>query len=187
MLQIEDILVDEEILKTQFACDLNKCKGACCTFPGDFGAPVHDEEVGLIEDCLPAAREYLAKRPLKVLEQEGFVEGLPGSYTTVCIDREDCVFVYYEGDIALCALEKAYMDGKTKFRKPISCHLFPIRVRKFGGDYLHYQKIEECKPALKTGRKKGIFLYNTLKEALIRAYGEDWYDVFIKYIENNTK
>jgi hypothetical protein len=127
----------------------------------------------------------MSERSLKVLKEDGFSEGNPGELTTVCIEKKDCVFVYYENGnkIALCALEKAYMNGETNFKKPISCHLFPIRVSGYGKKNMYYQRITECEPGRNLGRKENIALIESLKEALIRAYGESWYSLLVDYIK----
>lgn len=182
MILIDNILVDERIGTTDFECDLTKCKGACCTFPGDYGAPVLDDEIQKIMQSLPHAMEYLSEKSIKVIEEIGFVSGLPGNMTTICIEKKDCVFVFYEGDIALCALEKAYRDGKTDFMKPVSCHLFPIRVGNYGGKSLYYEKISECDPALSNGNKHGKKIYSSVKDAIIREFGESWYNNFLNVI-----
>ena len=184
LILIEKILLDEDILKSEFLCDLSKCKGACCTFPGDKGAPVKDSEVQVISRMIEPASEYLSKRNLKYIRKYGAIEGKKGNYTTVCINKRDCVFVYYDAGIAYCALERAYLDGKTDFRKPISCHLFPIRVGNFNGDYLYYSKIEECKPARERGRENKVHITRCLENALKRAYGKDWYVHLCRYIDS---
>lgn len=187
MYNIDDVLIDESITSSYFSCDLKKCKGACCTFPGEYGAPLKDEELAEIEQCLEAAKEYMPKRSIQVLEKEGFHEGKPGKKTTVCINKRDCVFVYYDGSIALCALERAYIDGKTKFRKPVSCHLFPIRVGNYGGKYIYYEKIEECEPAVCKGRAEHKYLTSSVKESLERAFGEEWTQKLIELSQNDQK
>lgn len=187
MIQIDNILIDEDIVKAKFSCDLKKCKGACCTFPGEYGAPLLDSEIAQIEKALPEAKKYLSPKSLKVLEQDGFFEGSDGDYSTVCIDKKDCVLVFYEGDVAKCALEKAFFDGKAEFRKPISCHLFPIRVGSFGGSYLYYEKISECEPAKEKGKAEEIPLYESLKDSLTRSFGEKWYSKLDSYIKENIK
>lgn len=106
----------------------------------------------------------------------GFYEGEPGDYATTCVDDEDCVFVYHDNGIAKCAIERAYNEGKVSFRKPISCHLYPIRVRSFAGDILRYHEIAECKPAVAKGDSEKIGVIEFLKDALIRRYGEEWYN-----------
>ncbi len=185
MFIIDNILVDEEIGRAKFACNLDACNGACCTFEGDFGAPVLEEEVELIKESFGAAWEYLSDKSRKYIENHGFVEGEGDDLATVCIDNKDCVFVYYDGKKALCALERAYFDGKTKFRKPISCHLFPIRVGQFGGPMLYYEKISECKDAVARGKEENIALLECVKDALIRKYGEEWFDALIEYIKED--
>jgi len=184
MINIGDVLVDESIIKTDFACDLESCKGGCCTFPGEYGAPISENEIELMKENYDVALEYLAQYSIDYIEKHGFIEGSPGDYSTVCINKKDCVFVFYENDIAFCAYERAFLEGKSKFRKPISCHLFPIREGSFGGKALYYERITECKPALAKGRVEQIKMYENLKEALIRKMGLDWYNLLI---ENSRK
>src|SRR6185295_20146591 len=133
MFKIENILIDEEVLEAKFSCDLKECKGACCTFPGENGAPLQENEINDIKRIFPVAKKYLSKRSLDLISNEGFFVEKNGEYSTNCIEKKDCVFVYYEGDVAKCSIEKAYFNDNTNFRKPISCHLFPIRVGDFGG------------------------------------------------------
>lgn len=187
MMLINDILVDEKIAETHFSCDLTKCKGACCTSPGEYGAPVLEEEIKVIQESLAAAMEYLSPESIAVIEKDGFVKGGDDEYHTVCIDDKDCVFVYYSGDIALCSLEKAFLDGKTKFRKPVSCHLFPIRVTDFGGKYLYYEKIKECNPALENGKKHNLKIFESVKDAVVRSQGQKWYDEYVRQISEIEK
>ena len=187
MILIDKILVNEEIIETNFHCDLKQCKGACCTFKSEFGAPINEDEIPIIEEILPVAFEYLTKKSINVIKSKGFYEGTHGNYSTVCIDAKDCVFVFYEGEIAKCALEKAYFDGKSKFRKPLSCHLFPIRVSDFGGEYIFYSQFSECAPALKLGDRKEIKIYQFVKDSLIRAYGENWYEILDTYVQSQSE
>lgn len=174
MIYIDGIAVEDDVVNSLFRCDLAKCKGACCTFPGDFGAPLLDSEVEQIEQSMAEAAKYLSDRSKSVLKYSGFYEGSEGSLTTMCIDRRDCVFVFYEGDIAKCALEAAYFAGKTEFRKPISCHLFPVRVREYSSLTLHYERISECLPGVKKGESESILLIDTIRDALVRAFGAEW-------------
>ncbi|MBX3042350.1 MAG: DUF3109 family protein [Candidatus Kapabacteria bacterium] len=184
MILINDVLVDEKIGKTHFSCDLSKCKGACCTFPGEFGAPLLEEEIELLKESLPSAMQYLSEKSIAIIENDGFITKVGKSYYTNCIEKKDCVFVYYDGDIAFCSLEKAFIEGKTKFQKPVSCHLFPIRVAYFGGKYIYYENIEECSPALDNGKAKNVRIFESVKDALIRSYGADW---FINYLSELRK
>ncbi|MGQ9799091.1 MAG: DUF3109 family protein [Ignavibacterium sp.] len=172
---IDDVLVREEVLTTPFACDLKKCKGACCTLDSEFGAPVTEDEIDQIKQILPIVKEYITEEHKDEIEQNGFFEKKYDELLLRSINNKACVFVYYDGDIAKCAIEKAYFDGKVKFRKPISCHLFPIRVAKFGGDILRYEKFVECNPAIENGKKLNITIAEFCKDSLIRLYGEKWY------------
>ncbi|MCL5990529.1 MAG: DUF3109 family protein [Bacteroidetes bacterium] len=187
MILIENILLEEEITETSFSCDLNKCKGACCTFPGKYGAPLKDDEINMLYDNFDNAKQFLSKKSLDYIDKHGFYEGSKENYSTMCIDKKDCVFVYYENSVAKCAIEKAYNLGLSSFRKPISCHLFPIRVSSSGRNYLYFQNIPECKPALKKGRSEKVELVNFSKDALIRAYGEKWYNCISKYVNEDGK
>lgn len=185
MFTILETIVDDALANTHFACDLGACAGACCTMPGGRGAPLLDSEVEEIEEATPAALRYLSERNRTELELNGGVEGRPGDYSTPCIDNRDCLFVYYEGEVAKCAIERAYFNGETTFRKPISCHLFPIRIHDlFDSTFLHYEKISQCRPALTRGRADGVKLYIFLKEALVRAFGEEFYDELVRSIES---
>lgn len=170
----ENYSIDKNIAQVHFSCDLAKCKGGCCTVYGGSGAPLLGEELELIERNLESAKEYLSERNINYINKKGFWEvDIEGSLTTVCINNRDCVFVYYDGDIAKCALERAYFEGKSDFRKPISCHLFPIRIR---GNNLVYEEFDICRPALEKGKSENILMGNFLKEAIIRRFSEDFYN-----------
>ena len=183
MFVIGEAVVEENVATERFSCDVSKCKGACCTLPGGRGAPLEDREVDEILAAFPSAAAYLPARNLDVIAREGMVEGTPGSYATTCIDDRDCVFVYYEGDVARCALERAYADGKTSWRKPVSCHLFPIRIRRDTMDRIRYERIPECAPGRQLGLSAGTPLYEYLRPALVRKYGEQWYEEFHRACE----
>jgi len=186
MFTILDNVADDALATTRFACDLGACKGACCTMPGGRGAPLEEAEVELVHQATKPALKYLPERNRLVIATQGAIEGRPGDKATRCIDRRDCVFVYYDGDVAKCAIEKAYFTGETSFRKPLSCHLFPIRISEvFDTDYLRYERISECKPALENGRDQDMPLYRFLREALVRAYGEEFYNELVARIEGN--
>ena len=190
MFFIDNISLEEEIINSHFSCDLSRCKGVCCTFHGDYGAPVLDSETEPLVSLIEIVREYLPEKSRKTIAKHGVFTGKPGSYTTVCINKRDCVFVYYNKDIALCSIEKAYFDGKTNFRKPISCHLFPIRVRNNGRESLHYQQIEECKDAIKKGEQDNMYLFEFLREALIRSHNSEWFELlsnYFKTLKNESK
>ncbi|MBX2975213.1 MAG: DUF3109 family protein [Ignavibacteriaceae bacterium] len=173
-IKIDDVLVNTEITKTKFTCDLEKCKGACCTLESDYGAPLLKEEIPLMVEAYPHAKTYLSEVSISKIESEGFYDTHESEFLTKSIDKKDCVFVYYDNDIAKCSFEKAYFEGKSNFRKPISCHLFPIRISDFGGEVLRYEKFDECKPALANGEKSNMTIVELCDDALIRKYGSDW-------------
>ncbi len=175
IINIDDIEIRKEIGETYFACDLKKCKGACCTLESEYGAPLREEEIPEIEKVLETVKKYLPDEHKKAIEESGFYEVKEGELLTSSVDNKACVFVYYNKGVAKCAIEKAYFDGKINFRKPISCHLFPIRISKFGRDVLRFEKFSECLPALENGAKNQIKLMDFCKDSLIRLYGEKWY------------
>ncbi|MGE5683296.1 MAG: DUF3109 family protein [Bacillota bacterium] len=173
--KIDDILVNREITNVKFACDLSKCKGACCTMESEYGAPLLEEEIPVMESILDIVKPYLPARHLEEIEKNGFWEEKSGELMTRSVNNRECVFVYYEGDVAKCAIEKAYKDGKVNFIKPISCHLFPVRVSKFGGDILRYEEINECRDALVNGARLNVTIAEFCKDSLLRHYGKAWY------------
>lgn len=184
---VDGLLVNNDVLSTRFACDLCHCRGACCTMPGGTGAPLTDAEVPEVIAAVEAARPYLSTRKRALIDAKGAVEGSPGNYTTRCVDDADCVFVTYDGDIAFCAIERAWREGKTSFRKPLSCHLFPIRVDDlFGSDRLRYEMIEECAGGVARGRTEGIPLIVFLEEPLTRAFGPEVYEELRRRVAIDT-
>ena len=132
MIIIDEIVVDERIPFIQFACDLKECKGACCTLKGAGGAPIEQTEIRTIKKTLPVVEKYLSKKHQRELGQHSFVYRDNEKYAIVSVDDKDCIFSYKEKGIAKCAFEKAYLNNEITFRKPISCHLFPIRIADFG-------------------------------------------------------
>lgn len=175
MIIVTDTIIDGAVTSSSFCCDLKACKGACCCLEGGRGAPLTDEEVPLLTAAFPAAKEYLSSRNLDVIAREGLVEGWAGSYATPCVEQKECVYVYFDDGIARCAFERAYNEGKIPWQKPISCHLFPIRVGHAGKTYLRYEQMEECLPAREFGKTRDIRLVDFLKDPLIRAFGEPWF------------
>lgn len=177
MFSIQQLSVDELIPYIHFACDIEKCQGACCTMPGGLGAPLLLEELEQLEITFPIIKNDLPNEHLNTIAQYGLYENRDNSYTTMCYNNGACVFVTYENNIARCSIEKAYKQGKLNWQKPISCHLFPIRVNN-DNKYLHYEKISECQSALANGEDKNIYLTEFLKEPIIRAFGYAWYNEF---------
>ncbi len=187
MILLDQVLINEDILSTNFQCDLKQCKGACCTFPGESGAPITSEEIKIVEELYPVFQKYMPESSKKYVEENGFWEKDGTFLGLKCIDKKDCVFVFYEDDVAKCSIEKAYHNGEVEFRKPLSCHLFPIRVANYGGDMLHYEQFDECKPGRETGVKNKTPLIKSVKSALVRKYGEEFYNKLELYMESKNK
>jgi len=183
MISIDNIQIDESLPRIKFACNVSACRGACCTLPGGLGAPLLDEELAEIDKALPLVEAILPMKHREVIYQYGKYEGTSGSYTTRCINHGACVFVLYENGIAKCAFEKAYFEHTLAWRKPISCQLFPLRADSGWTRQLRYEQISECNPAIDHGVEQNIFLNDFLKDALIRAYGERWYQQFKEVCE----
>jgi hypothetical protein len=173
-------------VENHFKCDLAKCKGACCTFESRYGAPISWEEVGVIENLISKVLPYLPHAHRAEIEEKGFYEVKNDEPLIRSVDNRSCVFVHFENGIAKCSLEKAYFEGETDFRKPISCHLFPIRVSDFGGDVLRYERIDECEPAIELGKKENVTIAEFCKDSLVRLYGEEWYSKFIEIIRKEN-
>lgn len=184
LLEIDGILVNKDILNVKFTCNLSQCKGACCTLESEYGAPVTKEEIEIIERIFPVVKEYLPELNKRIIEKDGFYEEKSGDLLLKSINNRECVFAYYDGDIAKCAIERAYREGKVDFPKPLSCHLFPIRVSEFGGDVLRFEKYNECQIALEYGQETGLTVAEFCKDSLIRAYGKEWYGKLINNLDS---
>lgn len=188
MLIIGEALVTEDILEKKFVCNLNKCKGQCCV-SGDRGAPLVEEEITVIQDNLETIKSFMDSEGLDLLAKDGFSEIDPddGELVTTCRANGACVFVVFENGITQCAIEKAHKAGKTDYKKPMSCHLYPIRAAKYG-DYtiLNYDKWDICNPACSFGEELNIPLYYFLKEPLIRKMGPQWYEE-LEQVANDLK
>ena len=169
MIIIGDTSISDDLYMVRFCCNLARCQGACCV-AGDAGAPLEEEEISIMEDDLEVIKPYMTERGIATVEKTGvFDYDLFGKFVTPLVNDGECAFAIFENGIAFCAIEKAYFEGKTKFRKPVSCHLYPVRITKYETfEAVNYEKWNICKPALKLGNKEGIPLYKFLKEALIR-------------------
>ena len=177
MVQIGNVIVSFDVLKQKFYCDLEECKGQCCV-EGDSGAPITQEEKAKLDEVLPTVWNELSAKAKEVINRQGtsFVD-CEGDLVTSIVNGKDCVFTCYDDKgCCYCAIEKAFREGKTDFYKPISCHLYPIRISKIGSyDAANYNRWDVCKAAILKGQKEGISIYQFLKEPLIRKYGAEWY------------
>ncbi len=176
MIEIGNEIVSFDVIEECFLCDIASCKGICCV-EGDSGAPLTTEEVSYLEKILPIIWGDLSDKSKKIIEQQGVAyEDEEGEMVTSIVDDKECVFTYEEEGIWKCAIEKAYREGKIDFKKPISCHLYPIRLQKFNRfTAVSYHKWDVCKEACYCGKKAKLPVYKFLKEPLIRRFGEEWY------------
>lgn len=181
MFAIDDKLISDELLDAPFACNLGACHGACCV-KGDGGAPLESEERPALRAIMPRVRKYLRPEALKVIKEKGVWEEVgEDEYAIPTVGGDECIFVTYEGPVAKCAIQKAYLNDRIEFPKPISCHLFPVRIEQVGEyEVLNYEQVEICDPARKHGRKHNLQLIDMLQEPLTRKYGEAWYSEFRK-------
>lgn len=178
MLQIDDTLISEDMLEEHFVCDLAVCKGACC-IEGDNGAPLTDDEIDTIDALLPIIRDDLSQVSRDIIDKQGFfyIDSELEPVTSIVNGRE-CVFTYTdENGICKCAIEKAFREGKTDFYKPISCHLYPVRLQKYA-DYtaVNVHNWNICNCARNLGTKLSVPVYQFLKEPLVRKFGNEWYN-----------
>ena len=185
MMKVGDVLVSDDIRDREFVCNLEKCKGACCV-EGDSGAPLEADELQILEDIYPAVKPYLTAEGIKAIEKQGkHVIDEDGDLCTPIIDGKECAYASYDKQgILKCGIEQAYLDGKIGWKKPISCHLYPIRVTsKKNFQALNYHKWHICSPACALGKDLQVPVYKFLKEPLIRKYGPEWYSGLEKAIE----
>lgn len=177
MVQIGETIVSFDVLTKEFCCDISKCHGACC-IEGDAGAPLTEQEIGQIEELLPVIWEELAPDARRVIEDQGVAYPDPeGELVTSIVNGKDCVFTVHNNGICYCAIEKAFREGRCNFMKPVSCHLYPIRIKKLGNFWgLNYDRWDVCRPAVIKGQRLGLPVYKALKEPLVRRFGQEWYD-----------
>ena len=179
MFVIKDTLVSEDLLEKEFVCDLSKCKGACCV-EGDAGAPVENDEVAILKKEYPKFKSYLRDEGRKAVESQGttVTDQRDGEPVTPLVNGAECAYaIFTEDGTATCGIEKAWEDGLTSFRKPVSCHLYPIRIDRYSGyDALNYHRWQICDPACKLGEELKVPVYKFTRDALIRKYGSEWYD-----------
>lgn len=189
ILQVGDVLLSPDILTERFCCDYEKCRGACC-IEGNAGAPVTLDEIGEIESSLDVVWSDLSAQAQAVIDRQGVAYSDPeGDLVTSIVGGKDCVFTCYEpspdGPLCLCALEKACRAGRSRFLKPLSCSLYPIRVKQFsnGTVGLNYHRWDICRDAVVKGRELDVPVYRFLREPLVRRFGQEWYDELCQLAE----
>ncbi len=178
MLAIGNTLISEELLEKHFVCDLNACKGACCV-KGDYGAPLEDDELEELDKVYDIVKPYLPETGIAAIEKQGrYLLYDKKEWVTPLVKGKECAYTVFEDGIAKCGIEKAFYDGKIKWKKPISCHLYPIRItknKKTGIEALNYDRWSICKAACKLGDNLKVPVFKFLKESLTRRYGKKWY------------
>ena len=186
MILIDNTCISDDVAEKFFVCNLEKCKGACCV-EGDLGAPLEKSELAILDEIYPLVKPYLMPSGIEAIEKQGLYEpDEDGDFVTTTIDGRECVFANYDQrGVLKCGIEQAYNDGKVDFKKPISCHLYPIRITKYDSFHaLNYDRWPICSPACSFGEELGVEVYKFLKEPLIRMYGPSWYGELVQEIEN---
>ena len=174
---IDDIFVSDAVVEEHFVCDLDKCKGMCC-IEGDGGAPLTSEEEKILTEIYPYVKPYLTERGIQEIESQGlYIKGESDYNTTALVDGGACVYLTWEGTVAKCGIEKAWEEKKIDFQKPISCHLYAIRIDEIGEqDAINYYYCDICSAACKLGKKLSVPVYQFLKEPIVRKYGIEFYE-----------
>ena len=188
MFQLNKTIVSEEILEKEFVCNLSACKGACCV-DGDAGAPLEEAETKILQEIYPKVKPFLRKEGIKAIEEQGtFVVGEDGEFETTLIDGKDCAYVIFDKQIALCGIEQAYNQGIIDWKKPVSCHLYPVRVKQYS-DFaaVNYHKWHICSDACSLGKELEVPVYKFVKEALVRKFGIQWYEELEKVAQELKK
>lgn len=178
MIPIDNTLVSFDVIEKKFFCDLENCKGSCCV-KGDSGAPVSDDEEKELKTIFTTLKPHMKEESIKRVEEKGisFVDQENELVTMIHENSGECVFAIQENGISKCVIEKLYFEGEIRFRKPVSCHLYPVRVKEYPGfTAVNYDEWDICKPALINGEQQRVPLYKFVKEALIRKFGDHWYN-----------
>lgn len=186
MIEVGKTIISRDVFKKEFVCNLSACKGECC-IAGDAGAPLLDEEKQILDEIYPKVKPYMRREGIEAVEQQGtsVYDKKDKEYETALINNAECAFVIYGDDgTALCAIEKAYNKGEVEWQKPISCHLYPIRIKQYRDfEAINYDKWDICSDACTLGEELSVPVYRFLKDPLIRKYGKDWYNDLVEVAE----
>jgi hypothetical protein len=176
MLQIDNTIISLDVLEKEFICDISICKGDCCV-QGDSGAPLEDDEILYLEENYEKIKPYLTEKGKKAIKKHGvWFTDSEGEKVTTLINNKECAFIVFDNEIAKCGIELTHNNGDIDFLKPISCHLYPIRVKEYSDfSAVNYNTWDICASAVRFGKFKGVKVYEFLKEPLIRKFGEQWY------------
>lgn len=177
MFQIGNTIVSDEIIENEFVCNLSACKGQCC-IDGDAGAPLLTDELEILDKIYDTVKPYLRPEGIEAIEEQGkWVIGEDGEHETPLVNGSECAYVIFDGDTVLCGIEQAYNEGLIDYKKPISCHLYPIRIKEYSQfSAVNYHRWHICDDACTLGKELEVPVYKFLKAPLIRKYGEDWYN-----------
>ena len=189
MIVLQNTVISDDVRDKFFVCNLEKCKGACCV-EGDLGAPLEEEELQILQDNYEHIKPYLSRNGREAIEEQGlYIKDWEGDFSTPTIKDRECAYAIYDESLTLkCAIEQAYLEGKISWKKPISCHLYPIRISKYDGfEALNYDKWGICSAACSFGEELGVPVYKFLKEPLVRKYGENWYKELETLVEEEAK
>ena len=189
MIQIDDKLISEDLFSEEFVCNLAKCKGICCV-EGDAGAPLDEDETKILDEIYPKIKSYLRPEGIQAIEEQGtYTLDFEGDLVTPLVNNAECAYVIFdEKGYTKCAIEKAYEDGVIDWQKPISCHLYPIRITEYSNfSAINYHEWDICSDACTLGKELGVKVYQFLKKPLIRKYGEDFYQTLSEAAEEWEK
>lgn len=192
MIMIDDILISDEVVEKQFVCNLKACKGACCV-EGDSGAPLEAEEVALLQNDISAIQPFLTPEGIAAIQQQGvFVKEKDDEYTglaTPLIEGKACAYVTYDHQgVASCGIEQAYLSGVITWKKPLSCHLYPLRIKNYDTVVaVNFDDWDICDPACKLGEELKVPVYQFVKEALVRKFGPEFFEVLKQAASEHNK
>lgn len=189
MFQLGKTIVSEEIIENEFVCNLSACKGTCC-IDGEAGAPLEEKELKQLLDSYPKIKPFLTDQGIEAIDQQGLFITVNGVFETPLVEKDDsCAYINYDHKgIAQCGIEQAYNAGKIDWKKPISCHLYPVRVQDYSEfSAVNYHKWQICDDACTLGKSLQVPIYKFVKEALVRKFGEEWYTELEKVAESLTK
>ena len=177
MIAVGNTLVSDDVLKESFVCNLTKCKGECCV-SGDSGAPLEVPELKILDEIYSKVEPYLSEKGKEAISNQGkYIKDWDDEYTTPLIEGKECAYTIFEGGVAQCGIEKAYLAGDISYKKPISCHLYPIRITSYDGfDAVNYHEWNICSDACSLGKSLKVPVFSFLKEPIIRKYGEGYYE-----------
>src|SRR5687768_13066470 len=192
MIVIDDKILSDDVIEEQFVCDLSACKGACCV-AGELGAPLDEGETKILDEIYEKVKPYLLPEGIAAIEKQGkwVITEESEKYNTPLMKKGGCAWMNYDKNgVVGCAIEKAHKDGVVDWKKPISCHLYPIRItkqKKTSYDMINYERWHVCKAACKNGKALKVPVFKFLKDALIRKYGEEFYKVLELYVAQKEK